>query len=87
MSEPALTEDQKCALALGMNPEFVGQIRNRFYDNQDAPVLLWLFENRIEVLLAERRRKLESVKPEELQKLQGEITGLKLGASIFQRNQ
>ncbi len=84
MSEP--TEDDLCAVVLGLNPTAVGQIRNNFYDNPDAEVMLWLFEHRLNKLRDERRRKLEIVEPDNLKKLQGELAGLNLSSTILQRN-
>lgn len=71
MTEP--NPDQRVAAKLGMNPEAVGIIRQRWNDANETPIVREIIGDRIQQLVAELERKLRKCPPDELKTLQGAL--------------
>lgn len=71
MFSETMTPDQRVAVTLGMNPEMVSSIRERWNESNEAPIIRAILADRIQQQFDELQMKLRRVKPEELPGIQG----------------
>lgn len=73
---PADEQNARIAAKLGMAPQEVGRRVSSLSDAIETAVLRAKFCDRIQQILDENVKKLRTVKPEELLKVQGKVEGL-----------